>query len=99
MREQEAAGHRDVFLAAGFERADIIAFAYCRSTVLLTEQAHHLACACDHANWKAAFVEYEHDGADACWAKLGVTDAMMQEAKRMRLEQLEAERQRKALLS
>jgi hypothetical protein len=82
----EAAKHRLLMLRSvgpdcGVERAEFLAFCWCRSTVLMTTQNALSACKCDRANWRKAGEEMNRDGIEACWARLGVTDALMAEAR------------------
>jgi hypothetical protein len=92
VRGLEAAEHREMMRLAGIARGDLIAYCWCCSTVLLSEDSAKLVCQCDLDNWNKAGREYTERGAKACWDSLGVTDEMMAFAESKRIEELKAEK-------
>ena len=88
-RGLEAGVHRINIRAAIPERGDMLAYAFCKSTVLITSEARDKFCDCDRRNWNQAIEEYRARGAEACWAALDVNDEVMRQAR----EQCEREQE------
>lgn len=83
----EAACNRIFFEQSGLgENGDRFAYAWCRSTVLVSAENRDKFCACDLHNWEEACEEYDEIGPDEAWKSLGVTDELMAQAKTMTRE-------------
>jgi len=94
LRGEEAATHRELMqLVWGEERGGLMAYAFCVSTVLMTEHPGPAMCACDIRAWNRACDEYKRKGPETCWTWLGVTVDTLKRAEAMRLCSLSKERE------